>query len=100
MDPARWKIHTVHSWYYLPSVPSPPQAPRHPGSGLNRHSLIIFPGVRYYPSGFTCFWTTSAGESSFAPSVSVFLWRVTTLNHHVLGGPLNFTFPMCLTPKG
>ena len=84
LDPARWKIHTVHSWYYLPSARSPP---RHPGSGLNRPGLITFPGVRYYPSGITCFWTTGAGESSLR---TLCLYRVTTLNHHVLGGTSQF----------
>jgi hypothetical protein len=49
LDPARWeKIHTTHSWYYPPSTRSL-ALPRHPGSGLNRQGVIIFPGVRYYP---------------------------------------------------
>jgi len=74
--------------------------PRHPGSGLNRQGLISFPGVRYYPSSFTCFWTTGAGESyrPFAPSLSFGGFHLAgspPLNHQCSGWAsfnLNFTF--------
>lgn len=80
--------------------------PRHPGSGLNRQGLITIPGVRYYPSSFTCFWTTGAGDSSISHPLSPSLSRWVPfgasppLNHQWFWVGLSISillFPICAT---
>jgi hypothetical protein len=97
------KIHSTHSWYYPPNTCSL-ALPRHPGSGLNRHGLITFPGVRHYPLASHASGQLGPVNRPFAPSLSVgfhtSIWRVTTLESPMFWVGLSISillFPICVT---